>query len=237
MIIYPAMDLLQKKCVRLMQGDYDKVTVYSENPEELAAAFKDDGADWIHMVDLGAAKTGIPENKDIIAGIVKRSGLKVQVGGGIRNMDILSYWLEEAGVTRCVIGTAAIKDRAFVKKSLARYGDRIAIGLDARDGEVAVDGWTAGSGLHVMDFALSMMELGAKTFIYTDIKRDGMLTGPAVEGTRLLAEKTKAHIISSGGIGSIEDVKDIKSSGCDGVIIGKALYEGKVRLTECLQNE
>lgn len=186
MIIYPAIDLLDGQCVRLSQGRYDQVTVYSDDPAAIAAGFAADGAKWIHMVDLNAAKTGIPANQSVIEAVVKQTGLKVQTGGGIRNLDTLRRLIEEIGVSRCVIGTSAIRDRAFTQKALALYGDKIAIGLDARNGEIAVDGWTSGSGINVIEFALIMKGIGAQTVIYTDIARDGMLTGPAAESTKEL---------------------------------------------------
>jgi len=235
-IIYPAIDLLDGQCVRLSQGKYDQVTVYSNNPLNIAEGFAAAGAKWIHMVDLNAARTGIPVNQSIIAAVVKHTGLKVQAGGGIRNLDTLRYLIEEIGVTRCVIGTSAIKDRAFTEKALSLYGDTIAIGLDAKNGEIAVDGWTSGSGINVIDFAKMMKEIGARTVIYTDIARDGMLSGPATESTRELVDSTGLSVIASGGIGSEEDIKSIQTSGCSGVIVGKAIYEGKVRLSVCLQN-
>lgn len=236
MIIYPAIDLLDGQCVRLSQGKYDQVTVYSDDPSAIAQGFADAGAKWIHMVDLNAAKTGIPENQAIIAAVAQKTGLKVQTGGGIRNLDTLRRLIEDIGVTRCVIGTSAIRDRAFTEKALALYGDRIAIGLDAKDGEIAVDGWTSGSGVNVIDFAKIMQGIGAQTVIYTDISRDGMLTGPATLSTRELVDATGLSVIASGGIGSEEDILEIRTSGCTGVIVGKAIYEGKVRLSVCLQN-
>ena len=236
MIIYPAIDLLDGQCVRLSQGKYDQVTVYSDDPVKVAEGFAAAGAKWIHMVDLNAAKTGIPYHQSIIAAVVKNIGLKVQTGGGIRNLDTLRYLIEEIGVTRCVIGTSAIKDRAFTEKALALYGDKIAIGLDAKNGEIAVDGWTSGSGVNVIDFAKTMQDIGAQTVIYTDIARDGMLTGPATQSTRELVDATGVSVIASGGIGSEEDITLIRTSGCSGVIVGKAIYEGKVRLSVCLQN-
>jgi len=236
MIIYPAIDLLDGQCVRLSQGKYDQVTVYSDDPVKIAEGFAAAGAKWIHMVDLNAAKTGIPFNQSIIAAVVKNTGLKVQTGGGIRNLDTLRHLIEEIGVSRCVIGTSAIKDRAFTEKALTLYGDKIAIGFDAQNGEIAVDGWTSGSGINVIDFAKMMKEIGARTVIYTDIARDGMLSGPATESTRELVVSTGLSVIASGGIGSEEDITLIHTSGCSGVIVGKALYEGKVRLSVCLQN-
>jgi len=236
MIIYPAIDLLDGQCVRLSQGKYDQVTVYSDDPFAIAQGFAEAGATWIHMVDLNAAKTGIPENQAIIAAVAQKTGLKVQTGGGIRNLDTLRLLIEDIGVTRCVIGTSAIRDRAFTEKALALYGDRIAIGLDAKDGEIAVDGWTSGSGINVIDFAKIMQGIGAQTVIYTDIARDGMLTGPATLSTKELVDATGLSVIASGGIGSEEDILEIRTSGCTGVIVGKAIYEGKVRLSVCLPN-
>ncbi len=236
MIIYPAVDLLDGKCVRLSQGRYDMATVYYDNPLEAAMRFLMAGSEWIHIVDLNAAKSGIPENQGIIREIVRKTGLKIQTGGGIRTMDTLKTLIEEIGVERCVIGTSAIRDRAFTEKALAKYGDKIAIGLDAKNGEIAVDGWTEGSGVLATDFALTMQGIGAKTVIFTDIVRDGMLTGPAVEATGALVEATKLSVIASGGIGSETDLLKIRTSGCSGVIVGKAIYEGKVDLEKCLQN-
>ena len=226
MIILPAVDLLGGKCVRLLKGDYNKVTVYNDDPLEQAWAFKEAGAEWIHVVDLDAAKSGVPTNHEIIR----------DTGGGIRNMDTLRRWIEDYGVSRCVLGTAAVKDRAFTEKAIEMYEEKIAIGIDAKDGEVAVDGWTAGSGIDAVEFGLIMKSIGAKTVVFTDIARDGMLTGPAVESTKQMVDKTGLDVIASGGIGSNEDIMNVKTSGCAGVIVGKAIYEGKVDLKACLQN-
>lgn len=234
MIILPAIDLLGGRCVRLRQGRYDDVTVYGDDPLSQAQEFKDAGAEWIHIVDLDAAKSGIPTNHEIIRNISLKTGLKVDTGGGIRNMDTLRRWIEDYGVSRCVIGTSAIKDRSFTEEALYRYPDKIAIGIDAKGGEVAVDGWTSGSGVSASDFALTMKSLGARTIVFTDIARDGMLTGPAFDSTKELVEKTGIDVIASGGIGSDEDIMHIKDSGCAGVIVGKAIYEGKVDLRRCL---
>ena len=236
MIILPAIDLLGGRCVRLKQGRYDDVTVYNEDPLAQAYEFKEAGATWIHIVDLDAAKSGIPTNHGIIREIAVKTGLKVDTGGGIRNMDTLTSLIEEYGVSRCVLGTSAIKDRPFTEKALAKFGGKIAIGIDAKGGEVAVDGWTSGSGVSAVDFALTMKSLGAETVIFTDIARDGMLTGPAFDATKEMVDKTGLNIIASGGIGSDEDIYYIKGSGAAGVIVGKAIYEGRVDLKTCLQN-
>lgn len=236
MLILPAIDLLGGKAVRLKKGDYNAVTVYSDNPIEFAYEFKEAGSSWIHVVDLDAAKSGIPTNFEVIRKITSEVGLKVETGGGIRNMDTLKRWIEDYGVSRCVLGTSAIKDRKFTEEALKVYGEKIAIGIDAKGGEVAVDGWTKGSGVKALEFALQMKEIGAKTIIFTDIARDGMLTGPAFDSTKELVDNTGLDVIASGGIGCDEDVFHIKDSGCAGVIIGKAFYEGKVDLKKCLQN-
>ena len=234
-IIYPAIDLLQGRCVRLKQGDYSQVTVYSDDPAAMAETFLEAGSSWIHIVDLDAAKSGIPKNHSLIAEIASRTGLKVQTGGGIRNMDTLDRVLDSR-IARAILGTSAIRDRDFTCKAVAKYGSRIAIGIDARNGEVAVDGWTQKSGVNVLDFAKIMESIGVQTIIYTDISRDGMLQGAETHGIRQLVRETALSVIASGGIGTMEDVLEAKSSGACGVIIGKALYEGKVDLKECLRN-
>jgi phosphoribosylformimino-5-aminoimidazole carboxamide ribotide isomerase len=237
MIIYPAIDLLGGKCVRLRQGDYNQVTVYSEDPLETAWQFKRAGADWLHIVDLDAARTGAPVHAGLIREICSSTGIKVQTGGGIRNMQHLMVLLEEFGIDRAVLGTAAVRDRNFTEEALKLYGGRIAIGIDARDGEVSVSGWTSGSGIRATELALAMAQAGARTIIYTDIARDGMLVGPALESTAELIEKTQLDIIASGGIGSIDDINAVRETGAAGVIVGRAIYEGKVRLDQCWQNE
>ena len=179
MIILPAIDLIGGKCVRLRQGKYDDVTTYNDDPLAQAMAFKEAGAEWIHIVDLDAAKSGIPTNHEVIREISLKTGLKVDTGGGIRNMDTLSKWIEEYGVSRAVLGTAAVKDPEFTKQAIAKYGEKVAIGIDAKGGFVSVDGWTQESSLKAVDFALMMKDIGASTVVFTDIARDGMLTGPA----------------------------------------------------------
>ncbi|MBR1796827.1 MAG: 1-(5-phosphoribosyl)-5-[Clostridiales bacterium] len=237
MIILPAVDLLGGKCVRLLKGDYNKVTIYNDDPLGQAWAFREAGAEWIHVVDLDAAKSGVPTNHEIIKQIAEKTGLKVDTGGGIRNMDTLRRWIEDYGVSRCVLGTAAVKDRSFTEKAIELYEEKIAIGIDAKDGEVAVDGWTSGSGIDAVKFALMMKSIGARTVVFTDIARDGMLTGPAVDSTKHMVEKTGLDVIASGGIGSNQDIEDIRTSGCAGVIVGKAIYEGKADLKACLLRE
>ncbi|MEA4889450.1 MAG: 1-(5-phosphoribosyl)-5-[(5-phosphoribosylamino)methylideneamino]imidazole-4-carboxamide isomerase [Clostridiaceae bacterium] len=237
MIIYPAIDLLGGQCVRLQQGRYDQVTVYSPDPLGVARTFQAAGATWLHIVDLDAARTGIPAHASLIADIRRQTGLHIQTGGGIRTMPHLRLLLEEYGIDRAVLGTAAVNDRAMTLEALRRYPDRLAIGLDARDGQISVDGWTRGSGLDVLDFARLMLDAGARTVIYTDIKRDGMMSGPALDGIRSLVALDGLTVIASGGIGSPADIEAVRRAGAAGVIIGKAIYEKKVVLGQCWPNE
>lgn len=233
MIIYPAIDLLGGHCVRLRQGDYAQVTVYNTDPLDMARQFQAAGAPWLHVVDLDAAKSGIPVHAELIARIRRETGLQIQTGGGIRQMSHVQTLLEDFGIDRIVLGTAAVRDRAFTEKVLQLYPDRVAIGIDARNGEVSVDGWTQGSGLKALDFAKMMASVGARLAIFTDISRDGMMSGSANESNKLLVEQSGLAIIASGGIGSYEDIEAVRETGAAGVIVGKAIYEGKVRLEQC----
>ena len=237
MIIYPAIDLLDGQCVRLRQGNYDAVTVYHSDPLQMAAAFRSAGAEWLHVVDLEAARTGTPAHAELIGMIRRQTGLKIQTGGGIRNMAHLQLLLDDYGIERAVLGTAAVRDRSFTEAALRMAPERIAIGLDARDGRISIDGWTQDSGLDVLDMARQMRSLGAQTVIYTDISRDGMLQGPALEGIRRLVGIAGLSVIASGGIGSMQDIKAVRATGAAGVIVGKAIYEKKVVLEACWQKE
>lgn len=233
MIIYPAIDLLGGQCVRLRQGDYSLVTVYSPDPLQVAMQFRQAGAAWLHVVDLDAARSGVPAHAALIAEIRRQTGLKIQTGGGIRDMAHVQALLEEALIDRIVLGTAAVRNRSFTEAVLRQYPDRTAIGIDARNGEVSVDGWTRGSGLNALDFARAMADAGARLAIYTDISRDGMLTGSATGSVREMVESSGLSIIASGGIGSIDDIEAVRETGAAGVIVGKAIYEGKVGLEQC----
>lgn len=235
MIIYPAMDLLEGKVVRLVRGDYEMATVYDTDPMARARRFREAGATWIHVVDLDAAKTGVPVHHELIARIRKETGLLVQLGGGIRNMETLESLLEK-GIDRAVLGTAAVRDPKFVEEALCRYRDRILVSIDAREGEVVTDGWTRGSGMEALHLAQKVEAMGAARILYTDTVQDGTLTGPNLCGIRLMLEQTGLEIIASGGIGSLEDVDDVRETGIAGLVIGKALYEGKVDLAACLRN-
>lgn len=235
MIIYPAIDLLDGQCVRLRQGRYDEVTVYHSDPLELARCFQSAGAAWIHIVDLNAARSGQPYHAGQIADIRSATGLKIQTGGGIRSMEQIEVLLDQHQIDRVVLGTAAVRDRRLTESALKRYGGRIAIGIDAADGEVRVEGWTQGSGMKTMEFARLMSDLGATTVIFTDISRDGMMTGTAIDEVRRLTEMTSLQVIASGGIGSMQDIEAVRQTGAAGVIVGRAIYEGKVRLEACWQ--
>lgn len=237
MIIYPAIDLLGGQCVRLRQGRYDQVTVYHQDPLQVARNFRDAGASWLHIVDLDAARTGVPVHAEMIAAIRRTTGLKVQTGGGIRNFAHVQDLLEDNGIDRIVLGTAAVRDRAFTEEVLRLYPDRTAIGIDARDGEVSVDGWTHGSGIKALDFAKMMAEAGAKLAIFTDISRDGMLSGSATDSILSMVKDSGLKIIASGGIGSMADIEAVRQTGAAGVIVGKAIYEGKVKLEQCWPKE
>ena len=237
MMIYPAIDLLDGQCVRLRQGNYDAVTVYHSDPLQMAAAFRAAGAQWLHVVDLEAARTGKPAHAELIGTIRRQTGLKIQTGGGIRNMAHLQLLLDDYGIERAVLGTAAVRDRSFTEAALRMAPERIAIGLDARDGRISIDGWTQDSGLDVLDMARQMRSLGAQTVIYTDISRDGMLQGPALEGIRRLVGIAGLSVIASGGIGSMQDIEAVRATGAAGVIVGKAIYEKKVVLEACWPKE
>lgn len=234
-IIYPAIDLLGGQCVRLRQGDYNQVTVYHDDPIAMAQSFRDAGAAWLHVVDLDAARSGVPAQVDLIRAISRATGLLVQTGGGIRTLDHLETLLA-SGIARAVLGTAAVKNRPMIEQVLKRYPDRVAIGIDARDGEVSIDGWTHGSGLPALEFAQTMEALGARTIVFTDIARDGMMVGPATDRVQELVEKTGLALIASGGIGTYADIEAVRQTGAAGVIVGKAIYEGTVSLRQCWPN-
>ncbi|SFI63250.1 1-(5-phosphoribosyl)-5-[(5-phosphoribosylamino)methylideneamino]imidazole-4-carboxamide isomerase [Thermoflavimicrobium dichotomicum] len=235
--IYPAIDIRGGKCVRLKQGDYGQETVYGEDPLQIAEQFIQAGAEWIHVVDLDAARSGELINLPVIKKLVQNSSVPVQVGGGVRDMERLERWLD-LGVRRVVIGSAAIDNPSFVRQALERYGSQIAVGLDAREGYVATHGWLDTSHVKAEELACEMIRYGAETFIFTDISRDGMLSGVNIEAVVALAEATKKQVIASGGVRSLEDIERllaVRPKGVAGVIIGKALYTNKIRLNDAIQ--
>lgn len=234
MIILPAIDLLGRKAVRLLKGDYNQVTVYSDSPLEVAREFKSLGAMHIHMVDLDGAKYGTTPNMDIVAEVAENTGLFVEIGGGIRSMDTVKKYID-AGVSRVILGTAAICDEAFLKEAVRTYGEKIAVGADVKDGKIAVKGWLEQSDVTLDEFFLKMQNLGVKNIICTDISRDGAMRGTNLELYRELLAKYSLDITASGGVSSIEDVKELRKMNLYGAIIGKAYYTGAVDLKEAIE--
>lgn len=233
MKIFPAIDLKDNKIVRLSQGDYDKVKIYSENIQEMVLKFSNDGAKYLHIVDLDGAKEGKPLNEQAISEILKVKGLFYQIGGGIRDEARIKQYLD-MGVNRVILGTVAIQNPDFVAEMVQKYGDAIAVGVDAKNEMVAVNGWLEDSGIPSFEFCEKMQKIGVKTIIYTDISKDGMLSGCNLEAYEKLCKIDGLHIVASGGVTSLEEVKHLKEIGCDGAIVGKAIYEGKLSLAEVL---
>ncbi len=233
MIILPAIDLFEKKAVRLYKGDYSKMTVYSEDPPKLAADFRDAGAEWLHMVDLEGAKCGGTPNFDIAAKIIRTSGLSVELGGGIRDEETVLRYLD-AGVNRVILGTAAANNIGFVADMVAKFGSAIAVGVDLRDGLVAVKGWTETTGLSGMDYCKSLEEIGVSTVICTDISRDGAMAGANRALYRDLMDGSRMRFIASGGVNSQEDLRALNELGLYGAIVGKAYYTGAIKLREAI---
>lgn len=235
MRIYPAIDIKGGKCVRLSQGRFDNVTVYSDNPVEVAKQWVKEGATFIHIVDLDGAVSGEQPNKHVIQEIVQTVKIPIQTGGGIRTLDSIRDRLA-VGVNRVIIGTAAVKNPDLVREAIKTFGsDRIVIGIDAKEGKVAVEGWEELSDLSAVDLCLQMKEIGVKTIVYTDISKDGMLCGVNIEATKELITKTNMDIIASGGVASLEDLEEVNKIGAEGVIIGKALYQGSVDLAHAIK--
>ena len=234
MYIYPAIDLYGGKAVRLYKGDYAQMTVYSDDPVSVARDFAAAGASHIHLVDLEGAKIGKPANLDTIAKIVEATGLFAEVGGGIRDMETVDSYLS-IGVSRVILGTAAVKNPDFLKAALAKYGKKIAVGVDLKDGYVAIKGWTETSDLKAEDFFEKMQNMGVKTIICTDISRDGAMKGANRELYRELSSKFAIDLIASGGVSSMEDVTALAEMKLHGAIIGKAYYIGAVDLKQAVE--
>ncbi|WP_289140148.1 1-(5-phosphoribosyl)-5-[(5-phosphoribosylamino)methylideneamino]imidazole-4-carboxamide isomerase [uncultured Brevibacillus sp.] len=235
-IIYPAIDIRGGKCVRLFQGDYAQETVYADSPLEMAKRWVEQGAAWVHLVDLDGAKEGKPANAELIKEIARSISVPVQVGGGIRTEEQIADYLE-AGVARVIVGTAAIEDEPFTQRILQAYGDKIAIGLDCRNGLVATRGWLTTTDVQATELAKRLVSYGAETFIYTDIARDGTLTGPNVEEISALALATGKSVIASGGVSNLDDLLILSAhyaEGVSGAIVGKALYTDAFTLEEAL---
>ncbi|ARF16497.1 1-(5-phosphoribosyl)-5-[(5-phosphoribosylamino)methylideneamino]imidazole-4-carboxamide isomerase [Sporosarcina ureae] len=236
MILFPAIDIRDGKCVRLIQGDYAQEIIYNDSPTNMAQEWQNQGAEYIHVVDLDGAKTGNSANKQAIEAIAKSVSIPVQVGGGIRNMDIVDSHIQN-GVARVIIGTAAIQDPEFLKKAVEKYGDKIAVSIDARNGLVATDGWTETSDVKAVDLLQDLAEIGVKTVVYTDIMKDGMLQGPNFEELKIMDDASSIDIIASGGVSTEEDIKRLAAEDMYGAIIGKALYEGNLSLKKLLGDD
>lgn len=233
MIIYPAIDLYDGKAVRLYKGDYAQMTVYGD-PPSIAADFKASGATHIHLVDLEGAKNGDTPNMDTVCTIKQQTGLFCEIGGGIRSFDIIKSYLT-AGIDRVILGTAAVTEEGFVKEAVKRYGDKIAVGIDIKDGYVAIKGWTVKSQHKAFDFCRDMQAIGVKTLICTDISKDGAMQGTNHELYKQLSEQFDIQIIASGGVSSLEDVQRLTALNIHGAIIGKAYYTGAIDLKTAIE--
>lgn len=234
MILYPAIDIKEGRCVRLLQGKEDEKTVYGDNPAQMAEKWCDAGAEFLHVVDLDGAFSGQGKNGEAVQEIVQAAaGVPVQLGGGIRNMEDVEKRFEW-GVTRVIIGTAAIANPEFLQEVAKRYPSRIVAGIDAKDGYVALKGWVELSEISALDLAMQLMEIGIEKCVYTDISKDGMMLGPNLKATLDLQKESGMDVIASGGIASLEDIRALREAGIQGAIIGKALYEGAFTLEEAL---
>ena len=234
MNIFPAIDLYEGKAVRLFKGDYNQMTVYSNNPVEIALDFKKAGASFMHVVDLEGAKTGQTPNLETIKKLIAATDMFVEVGGGIRSIEVIEKYVE-AGVGRVILGTAALTDREFLLTAIEKFGDKIAVGVDIKDGFVAIKGWTEKSERDAIDFCRELDSIGVKTIISTDISKDGAMQGANHELYKTLSEEVGLQIIASGGVSSIDDVKRLTKMNLYGAIIGKAYYTGAIDLSEAIE--
>jgi len=236
-ILFPAIDLKDGACVRLLRGRMDEATLYNRDPAAQAQAFEAAGSRWLHIVDLNGAFAGRPVNGAAVRAILAAVTIPVQLGGGIRDLTAIEAWLE-AGVARVILGTAALREPALVREACKRFPGRIAVGIDARGGKVAVEGWAETSSVEARDLALAFEDAGVAAIVYTDIERDGALEGPNVTATAALARAVTTPVIASGGISSLEDLRALKAherDGVAGIIMGRALYDGRLDLAEALQ--
>lgn len=234
MLIFPAIDLYEKKAVRLFQGDYSKMTVYSDNPIEIVKDFENKRASHLHLVDLEGARLGTTANLSTIESIIKHSDMFVEVGGGIRSMEIIDKYLS-IGVDRVILGTAAVTNPDFLNKAVEKYKDKIAVGVDSKDGFVAIKGWLEKSEHTIMEFCKSMQEIGINTIICTDISKDGAMKGSNHKLYQELSKNLNLNIIASGGVSSIEDIKELRLINLYGAIIGKAYYNKAISLEEAIE--
>lgn len=233
MMIFPAIDIIRGKCVRLKQGQYDKITIFSDDPVSMALQFQKAGARYLHVVDLDGAR-GEGSNREIIGNIAKSLDIPVQTGGGIRTMSDIDEILG-LGLARVILGTSAVKNPDLVAEAVKKYGDRIVVGIDAKDGYVAIEGWEKTSSVKALELAAKMEALGVRTVIYTDINTDGMLAGPNIFAMKEMVSAVGMDVIASGGVASLKDILKLKETGVAGVIVGKAIYTGDVDLKKALQ--
>jgi len=233
MVIYPAIDLYEGKAVRLKRGDYAQMTVYSDDPVSVALGFRDSGATAAHIIDLEGARDGSPANFDIIGQIVSQSALEIQVGGGIRSLAVIEKYLT-IGARRVILGTAAISATGFLADAIRSFGEAIAVSADVKDGFVAIKGWTELSDIDASGFCRTVEDLGAKTLICTDISKDGLLAGTNMEMYHALRETLTIRLIASGGITTLDEIAALATLGMDGAILGKAMYTGKIRLSDAI---
>ncbi len=238
MILYPAIDLRNGDCVRLLRGQMDKVTVFYSEPTVPARKFVEAGAEWLHIVDLDGAFDGEPRNGEAVGAILAvadAAGARVELGGGVRSMPVLEGWLDR-GVARVILGTAAVRDAAFVREACRAHPGRVAVGVDARAGKVAIEGWAETTDLTAIELARRFEDAGVAAVIYTDIARDGAMLGPNIEETAALARATRIPVIASGGVSSLDDLRRLRDCGAplDGAITGRALYDGRIDVAEAI---
>ena len=234
MIILPAIDIKDGSCVRLYKGEFSTVHKVAENPLETARKFEADGAEWLHMVDLDGAKDAKPQNTEIFCEIARETSLKVKVGGGIRSLETVEAYLSR-GISRVILGSAAVRNPELVKAAVKEYGDKIAVGIDAKNGMAAVEGWLDTSAAHYLDLAKAMEQIGVSTIIYTDISKDGTLTGPNLQELDAINRAVSCNIVASGGISNLDDITALRKLGLYGAICGKSLYQGTLDLKEAIR--
>ena len=233
MLLFPAIDLYDHKVVRLLKGDYQKMTVYSEDPVATARGIEADGGRWLHLVDLEGAKDGTTPNFDVVAAICQETKLQVEIGGGIRSLEMIERYLN-AGVARVILGTKAVTDENFLRDAVRRWGDRIAVGVDAKDGKVAVKGWVEVLDVDMFDFLWKLRSIGVKTAIVTDISKDGAMKGTNLPLYERLSRLDGIDITASGGVSTLEDIRALRDMGLYGAILGKAMYNGAIDLKDAL---
>ena len=237
MKIFPAIDIKDKKCVRLIKGDFENKTEYKTSPVDQAAKYKDNGFKNLHIVDLDGALTGKTINLDIIKEIVRKFNFKVEIGGGVRNVDSINQYLD-VGVEKVILGSGAIKNKEFLKKACDKFKNKIALGLDAKDGYLSVSGWRENLNIKTIDFLKEVNDFGVSRIVYTDINRDGMKTSPNFAETIKIAEISNCPVVISGGVSSINDIKkakELKNKNIEGIIVGKAIYDGDIKLDELVK--